>query len=202
MAHDHPQILQLTSGGVPVRWIDYKTAVYYYAKDLIAWTGSEDMFTVYGGNNRVTGNQSSIAVNTIIATKGEVGDKSMFRVPTLTNKALFRRDQNLCAYCSNIFKNEDLTRDHIQPRSRSGPDKWQNVVTACGSCNKYKDDRTPGEADMKLLYVPYAPSRSEYLLLLNRSVLADQMAFLKARIPLTSRIHIDNLHDHVKHQLQ
>ena len=202
MAVDHPQILQLTSGGTPVRWIDFETAATYYAKDLVAWVASEDGFTIYGGNNRVTGNQSSIAVNTIIAIKGETGGKETFRVPTLTNKALFRRDQNLCAYCSDVFRNEDLTRDHIQPQSRKGLDKWQNVVTACGSCNKYKDDRTPEEAGMKLLYIPYAPSRSEYLLLMNRSVLADQMAFLKARIPLSSRIHIDNLHDHIKQQLQ
>jgi hypothetical protein len=41
---------------------------------------------------------------------------------------------------------------------------------------------------MKLLYVPYAPNRAEYLILMNRTILADQMEFLKARVTKDSRI--------------
>lgn len=188
MAKEHPQILQLDMAGNPCRWITYEDAAYYYAKDLVAWTGSDSGFTIYGGDNRVTGVQSRMDMNTIIAVKGEIGDKGLFRVPTLTNKALFRRDQNMCAYCGNVFKNEELTRDHIHPRSRGGPDKWNNVVTACGSDNKFKDDRTPDEAGMKLLFVPYAPNRAEYLILMNRSILADQMEFLLAKVGKDSRL--------------
>lgn len=188
MAREHPLILQLDVAGNPCRWITYEDAAYYYAKDLIAWTGSEDGFTIYGGENSITGSQSYMDMNTIIAVKGEIGDKGLFRVPTLTNRALFRRDQNICAYCGFEFKNEDLTRDHVQPRSRSGPDIWTNVVAACGGCNKVKDDRTPEEARMKLLYVPYAPNRAEFLILMNRTILADQMKFLMAKVSKDSRL--------------
>lgn len=188
MAKEHPLILQLDVAGNPCRWITYEDAAYYYAKDLVAWTPTEQGFTIYGGENSLTGTQSSIDMNTIIAVKGEIGDKGLTRTPTLTNRALFRRDQNICAYCGQDFKHEDLTRDHVIPRSRSGPDKWTNVVTACGGCNKYKDDKTPEEADMKLLYVPYAPNRSEYLILMNRNILADQMEFLLAKVSKNSRL--------------
>lgn len=188
MAREHPLILQLDAGGNPHRWIDFETAAYYVAKDLIAWTVGSEGFTIYGGQNRITGSQSFMDMNTIIAIKGEVGDKGLFRVPTLTNKAMFRRDQNTCAYCGFQFKTEDLTRDHVHPRSRGGPDKWQNVVTACGGCNKIKDDRTPEEAKMKLLYCPYAPNRSEYLILMNRNILQDQMEFLMTKVNKNSRL--------------
>lgn len=188
MARDHPLILQLDAAGNPCRWITYEDAAYYYAKDLVAWTPTDEGFTIYGGENSATGIQSSIDMNTIIAVKGEMSGKGLYRVPTLTNRALFRRDQNICAYCGQDFKPEDLTRDHVHPRSRGGADKWINVVTACGGCNKYKDDRTPEEADMKLLYVPYAPNRAEYLILMNRTILADQMEFLMAKVSKNSRL--------------
>jgi HNH endonuclease len=184
----HPLILQLDVGGNPYRWIDYETAAYYYAKDLVAWTPTEEGFTLYGGTNRDTCSRSFMDMNTIIAVKGEVNNK-MYRTPTLTNRALFRRDQHICAYCGQEFKTDKLTRDHIIPRSRNGKDTWNNVVTACGGCNRHKDARTPDEANMKLLYVPYTPNKSEYLILMNRNILADQMEFLLKQVPLTSRLH-------------
>lgn len=189
MAREHPLILQLDIAGNPCRWITYEDAAYYYAKDLVAWTPTEQGFTIYGGENSMTGEQSFMDMNTIIAVKGEIGDKGLGRLPTLTNRALFRRDQNLCAYCGKNCKHEDLTRDHVMPRSRGGPDKWTNVVTACGSCNKFKDARTPEEAHMKLLYVPYAPNRAEYLILMNRNILQDQMEFLMAKVSKNSRLY-------------
>jgi hypothetical protein len=187
VANGRPLILQLDAGGNPSRWINYEDAAYYYAKDLIAWTVGNDGYKIWGGTDKA-GLRSFMELNTIIAVKGEMGDKHLFRPPALSNRTLFRRDQNICAYCGNEFGTTSLTRDHIIPRSRKGEDKWKNVVTACGSCNKFKDDRTPEEAGMKLLYVPYAPSRAEYLILMNRTILADQMEFLKARLQPGSRI--------------
>lgn len=188
MAREHPLILQLDVAGNPCDWITYEDAAYYYAKDLVAWTPTEQGFTIYGGENRVTGKTSSMDMNTIIAVKGEMGDRGLYRVPALHNKWLFRRDQHICAYCGNEFHSDDLTRDHIYPVSRGGANIWTNVVSACGGCNKYKDARTPEEANMKLLYVPYAPNRAEYLILKNHTILADQMEFLKTRVSKDSRV--------------
>lgn len=188
MARELPQILQLDVAGNPCRWMTYEDAAYYKAKDLIAWTIGAQEFTIYGGENAMTGQQSTMELSTIIAVKGEIGDKGLFRVPTLTNRTLFRRDQHICAYCGQEFGHLDLTRDHVIPTSRGGKDVWQNVVAACGGCNKVKDNRTPEEAGMNLLYVPYAPNRAEYLILKNRTILADQMEFLIARVTKNSRL--------------
>lgn len=184
----HPLILQLDASGNPCRWITYEEAAYYYAKDLVAWTPSNDGFTIYGGTNRFTCSRSFMDMNTIIAVRGQLNVRNVSRTPTLTNLALFRRDQRMCAYCGEIFTRENLTRDHVIPRSRGGRDIWTNVVTSCGNCNKHKDARTPEEAGMKLLYVPYAPSIAEHLILMNHNILSDQMEFLRSKLPKHSRV--------------
>jgi 5-methylcytosine-specific restriction endonuclease McrA len=76
----------------------------------------------------------------------------------LTRRNIFERDQNTCQYCRN--KGEQLTLDHIIPRSRGGPDLWENLVTACVRCNIKKGNRTPKEANMTLLCKPRRPHSS------------------------------------------
>ena len=98
----------------------------------------------------------------------------------LTNRTLFQRDRNLCLYCGREFSVRDLTCDHVLPASRGGRNVWENCVAACRACNQRKNNRTPEEARMKLLAVPYTPNLAEYLILSNRRILVDQMAFLKA----------------------
>lgn len=189
-AKDIPLILTLDVTGTPHRWVNYEQAAYYYAKDLIAWSLGGDDYTIWGGTQRMSGNRSSLTMNTIIAIRGMNNNKkNLAAVPPLTNRALFRRDKNVCAYCGHEFNCNDLTRDHVTPVSKGGPDDWRNVVAACGGCNRHKSDKTPDQAGMKLIYVPYAPNRSEYLILMNRRVLADQMEYLMKSVPKTSRLH-------------
>jgi 5-methylcytosine-specific restriction endonuclease McrA len=188
----HPLILQLDMSGTPSRWIDFQTAAYYQAKNLIAWTPSDELYVIHGGTNRITQTQSTMELNTIIAIKGEIGSKHVFRTPSLTNKTLFRRDHNLCAYCGIEFTTAKLTRDHILPSSRQGKNVWMNVVTACAGCNRRKDDNTPEEAGMKLLYLPYVPSIYEHLILTNRNILQDQMDFLMTKVGKDSRLLAHN----------
>lgn len=70
---------------------------------------------------------------------------------------IYVRDEYVCQYCGERFKREDLTLDHVYPKSRSGPDIWENIVACCRDCNQKKADRTPKEAHMKLLRRPYRP---------------------------------------------
>jgi hypothetical protein len=50
-----------------------------------------------------------------------------------------------------------LTLDHVVPRSHGGETRWDNVVTACGPCNRRKGNRTPAEAAMTLHCQPRRP---------------------------------------------
>ena len=99
----------------------------------------------------------------------------------MTNRELFLRDAHICMYCGAHPRDNKLTRDHVIPMSRGGRDRWSNVVTACRSCNTRKGNRSPEEAKMPLLAVPYVPNWAEYLALSNRKILADQMEFLKTQ---------------------
>jgi 5-methylcytosine-specific restriction endonuclease McrA len=67
---------------------------------------------------------------------------------------IFLRDDYQCQYCGEHFHVRDLTLDHVTPRAQGGPDTWENLVTACKSCNGKKADRTPEEAGMVLLNRP------------------------------------------------
>lgn len=184
-------ILSLDANGIPHKWITWQDAVTYEAKDLVAWKMGEITFTFYGGKSRMTGEQSTITTSSIIAVKGTraKSEKWLAKTPALSNKTLFRRDQHICAYCGNELNAEKLTRDHIVPKSLGGKDIWTNVVTACKPCNHRKGSKTLEQTGQQLLYVPYVPNRSEHLLLSNRKVLFDQMQFLLAYVPKTSRAH-------------
>ncbi len=72
------------------------------------------------------------------------------------------RDNFVCQYCGKKFTSEELTLDHVYPKSRFGPDIWENIVACCKECNQTKADRTPKEARMKLLRRPYRPK--DYLM--------------------------------------
>ena len=80
-----------------------------------------------------------------------------YRQVNLTKQNIFKRDGHKCGYCES---KENLTLDHILPRSRGGGNSWENLVTCCTRCNGKKDDRTPAEAGMKLRVVPHAPTFS------------------------------------------
>lgn len=184
----HPLILTLDAHGVPHRWVTWQHAVFYYTKNLVAWSAGDHSFTFRGGTSRVTGERSQIVANSIIAIKGKaVGARNFSRIPPLNNRELFHRDRHLCAYCGGIFHAARLTRDHVLPVSQGGRDTWMNVVTACRSCNQRKSGCTPEQSRMELLYAPYIPNKAEYLILCNRNILADQMDFLARHIPAQSR---------------
>jgi hypothetical protein len=186
-------ILLLDSNGQPNRWVNWQTATVYHSKGLVSWSLGNNETVIRGGNNRMTGTQSIITTSSIIAIKGEGKGKRKNRPPSLNNRELFCRDRHLCAYCGKIHPDSKLTRDHVIPKSKGGKDIWTNVVTACGSCNSKKDDRLLEDCGMKLLYIPYMPTRAEHLILSNRNVLADQMEFLMAFLPESSRFKKDQM---------
>jgi 5-methylcytosine-specific restriction endonuclease McrA len=71
---------------------------------------------------------------------------------------IYTRDKFTCQFCGKSFTSEDLTFDHVTPRSRGGKTTWENIVTACVECNMHKADRTPAEAKMLLLRQPKKPA--------------------------------------------
>lgn len=86
------------------------------------------------------------------------------RISPGRRKKVYWRDQGMCRYCGRqcIPGNKDgysrgddlLTIDHIMPVRRGGTYDLDNLVVACGMCNRRKSNRTPSEAGMTLLPIP------------------------------------------------
>lgn len=171
------QILKLNKAGAPVAWIDYEAAATTISKGLVLWSMGDSDSLLRGGVQRLTGERSTMHIPPIIAVQGRVKEKA---VPRISNRLLFARDQMTCLYCGSKFAARDLSRDHVIPRAHKGVDCWENCVTACRRCNHHKADRTPEQAGMELLAVPFAPTLNEYFMLSNRNIMFDQMSYLSS----------------------
>lgn len=79
------------------------------------------------------------------------------QVVAFTRHNLYKRDRLTCQYCGVQPGSEELTIDHVLPRSRGGTSAWENCVLACVDCNHRKADRTPHEAGMPLRKTPVRP---------------------------------------------
>lgn len=92
---------------------------------------------------------------------------SLVRVLTRFNRAkqaikfsrlnIYARDWFTCQYCRKRFMTEELTFDHVVPRTKGGRTSWENIVTCCVPCNRSKGGRTPAEAGMRLHKTPRKP---------------------------------------------
>lgn len=183
------RVLQLDLQGTPQAWITTEQAAVCHAMDAVAWVeGHAPLRVLRGGWNAGTGRVSRIEVFPIMALKGEARVNLFDRPTTVSRTKLFRRDRHTCAYCGGVFAERQLQAEHIVPASRGGAWSWMNLVAACAACNGRKAARTPEEAGMPLLYLPYVPNRYEDFLLAGRHIRADVHQWLAARLAKGSRL--------------
>lgn len=89
--------------------------------------------------------------------------------PKFCRRSILLRDRFRCQYCGQQFRSEELTFDHVIPRSAGGKTEWSNILSACIPCNGRKRDRLPnfsgrkGGEDMRPLRHPRQPTSSELL---------------------------------------
>jgi hypothetical protein len=177
-------VLALDRAGNPSAWLNNEMAVHLVATDRVLAPLGEHARLILGGINAASGLRSSIEISSILLTNARVRQHRWARTyeAPLSNRALFARDGYLCLYCGHSFSPRALTRDHIVPVSRGGSNAWANVASACKSCNHRKNNRSPAEWGVELIAVPYAPCYAEHLILNGKTILADQMEFLRARV--------------------
>jgi 5-methylcytosine-specific restriction endonuclease McrA len=86
-----------------------------------------------------------------------------------------------CQFCGKKFKTDELTMDHVIPKSKGGQMTWENIVLACNDCNNKKADRTPEQAGMKLIRKPCRPTVDA----LKRTPIEKLMHKVGGRLPKT-----------------
>lgn len=79
------------------------------------------------------------------------------KTPAFSRFNVFLRDGWQCQYCGGHFKTQDLTFDHVIPRSKGGQTSWDNIVTACRSCNLQKGSKLLKDSGMHILSRPEQP---------------------------------------------
>ena len=75
--------------------------------------------------------------------------------PNFTRFNVFLRDKFTCQYCGD---RKDLTFDHLLPKSKGGLTDWENVVTACSTCNVQKGGKLYKNCGLILSQTPFRPS--------------------------------------------
>jgi hypothetical protein len=186
------KILHLSENGMPLDWISPEEATTQYATNSVAWTLGDPVKEMRGGMNSVTGEQSRIELHPIIATFGTPKVNLFDAAPSVTNEKLFRRDIYICCWCGANHgpDGKGLTREHIIPSSLGGGDNWENLASACSSCNHNRGNKLMHEVGLKLLYVPYRPTVFEEFILRSRVVTGDAHDWLRTRVAKNSRWHL------------
>jgi 5-methylcytosine-specific restriction endonuclease McrA len=110
--------------------------------------------------------KQTFKVPLVVALKIFVRGRKVFRTAAaLSQKNLFTRDNHTCQYCnrhkSQLRSSECLTRDHVIPESKGGKSTWDNLVTACSTCNNKKADLNLEETKLTLLKKPTTPTLFE-----------------------------------------
>lgn len=146
------KVLLLNSENEPLRICSWKRALVLLLKGKAECAESirniEDMINI-----------DNTSIPRIIRLNYEVAVP--FQELPFSKENIFTRDNYTCQYCGKKLNQSELTLDHVYPKSRLGPDIWENIVTCCKECNQYKADKTPKEAGMKLMRRPYRPK--EYM---------------------------------------
>ena len=71
---------------------------------------------------------------------------------------MFLRDKFSCQYCGS---GNDLTFDHLIPRSHGGETTWENIVTACSPCNVRKGGKSLNDSKMRPYNMPKIPTMAD-----------------------------------------
>lgn len=136
---------------------DYRPLSYY---PLSLWCWQDAVKAVFLDRVNIVSeyDRTVRSPNTEIRLPSVVSLKSYVRPsrhPAFTRFNVFLRDRFRCQYCG---ADDDLTFDHVIPRSRGGLTTWENVVAACSPCNLRKGGHLPREIDMFPVQKPFKPS--------------------------------------------
>jgi 5-methylcytosine-specific restriction endonuclease McrA len=145
---DTTRTLLLSRGYEPIQVISWQRAITLLALDKVDVVDSYDA--------AVRASSLVVYIPAVVRLRNAV---RRFAKPVKFSRVnIYARDHYRCQYCSVRCTTNELTYDHVVPRSRGGRTSWENIVSCCYACNRRKANRTPAEAGMKLLASPVRPT--------------------------------------------
>jgi hypothetical protein len=163
MRVQNSRCLLLNADFSPLSVIDWKKAVIWHMRYQDSDKYGVDIIDFYKDDFIAGVNNKKYPIPAVARTK------RFFRMHKQTvsfsRKNLFIRDNHTCQYCDKNFSIQELTYDHVIPKSmwdynKGSPTCWTNIVTACATCNKKKGNKTPKQANMPLKNLPTRPNKS------------------------------------------
>ena len=142
------QVLLLNISYEPIKVIDWQKAI------TMLCLGKVEVIEEYG--RKIRSVSFTIKLPSVVRLLNVV--KRNKKPVKFSRQNIYARDKYKCQYCGVHFQPEDLTYDHVLPKSRGGRTEWTNIVTCCIDCNRKKGGRTPKEAFMKLMKKPTMPA--------------------------------------------
>ena len=143
---------------------DFRPLSYY---PLSLWSWQDAIKAIYQDRVQIVSEyddaivhspSTQMKVPSVIALKEYVAPQQK---PAFTRFNVFLRDRWCCQYCGQKFRTQELTFDHVIPRSRGGRTTWDNIVTACQDCNALKGNMMPEKARMYPRTKPREPTNYE-----------------------------------------
>ncbi|MCB9988792.1 MAG: HNH endonuclease [Rhodospirillales bacterium] len=143
---------------------DYRPLSYF---PLSTWSWQDAIKAIFRGSVVVVSEYEQVVrspshemrLPSVLALKEYIPNGK--RAPAFTRFNVFLRDSFRCQYCGDKFKAQQLTFDHVVPRSKGGRTSWDNIVTACQTCNLTKGDRMPDVCHMHPMMEPRQPDLFE-----------------------------------------
>ena len=146
-ARDMEQVLLLNITYEPLKIINWKKAI------TLLMLGKVEVLEEYGRDIHSVSFTLKLpsVVRLLMLVKRPINQVRFSR------QNIYARDKYKCQYCGQKLPVEDLSYDHVVPKSRGGKTLWNNIVTSCIVCNRKKGGRTPREANMRLIRKPSKP---------------------------------------------
>jgi len=141
--------LLLSANYLPVQILHWQEAV------KARWEGTAEVLVEY--SETISSPSVTWRIPAVMRLK-RMHSRRRSRQVRFSRSGVYIRDGFKCQYCSKKFKYEELTLDHVTPRSKGGQTTYQNTVAACKKCNNEKGDKTCDEWGKWPLKKPVVPA--------------------------------------------
>ena len=147
-----PQVFLLNASYEPLKVVNWQKAIPLWCQ------GKVEVIAVHDREIRAV--SVSFKLPSVIRLLRFVRIKRRFDYVPFSRANIYARDNHTCQYCS--ARTRDLTIDHVIPRSRGGPHTWENLVSACKTCNHRKGGKNLSDTRMRLARIPREPKSNIY----------------------------------------
>jgi len=192
MDQKHSRCLVLNADYSPLTIINWQRALVWSMKYQDNHNLSIQIIDFYKDDYILGANYKKYPIPAVVKTNNYFKISNQY--VKFSRKNIYIRDDYTCQYCGKTPNINELTYDHVIPKSSwssivGSPTSWTNIVSACVSCNRKKGNKTPKQANMPLKNIPVMPQKNTKYL-----PIAHHLSKIKENIPEEWSLYISNIY--------